>query len=90
MPEESPLIQSLRTAVAAAPNDVPLRVHLAEVLPDAGYHDAAITEAAVALQHAPANPQVRNLATRTMGAPDSRTVDGWRGPVATAARLPSR
>lgn len=69
MPEESPLIQSLRTAVAAAPTDVPLRVHLAELLLDAGHHEAAITEAAVALQHAPADPQVRNLMTRTMGAP---------------------
>jgi len=73
MPEESPLIQSLRTAIAAAPNDVPLRVHLAEMLLDAGHHDAAITEAAVALQHAPADPQVRDLMTRTMGAPAAQS-----------------
>lgn len=58
MPEEppapeSPLIQSLRTAVAAAPEDVPLRLHLAELLLAAGLHDAAVTEAAAVLQQAP-------------------------------------
>ncbi|TGA90498.1 AAA family ATPase [Streptomyces sp. MZ04] len=66
MPEESPLIQSLRTAVTAAPSDVPLRVHLAELLLEAGHHDAAVTEAAVALQHAPGDPLVRDLMTRAM------------------------
>ncbi|TGB05610.1 AAA family ATPase [Streptomyces sp. MZ04] len=66
MPEESPLIQSLRTAVTAAPSDVPLRVHLAELLLDAGHHDAAVTEAAVALQHAPGDRLARALMTRAM------------------------
>ncbi|MEU0803852.1 ATP-binding protein [Streptomyces sp. NPDC005970] len=69
MSEDSPLIQSLRTAVAAAPGDVPLRLHLAELLLTAGQQDAAVTEAAVALQHAPGDPQARELMARAMGAP---------------------
>ncbi|MYR58209.1 tetratricopeptide repeat protein, partial [Streptomyces sp. SID625] len=42
MAEDSPLIQSLRSAVAAAPADVPLRLHLAELLLGAGRCDAAV------------------------------------------------
>ncbi len=53
MSEESALVRSLRGAVAAAPEDVPLRLHLAELLLEAGQRDAAITEVAIALQHAP-------------------------------------
>ncbi|MEW2387057.1 tetratricopeptide repeat protein [Streptomyces venezuelae] len=69
MPEHSPLIQSLRTAVAGAPDDVPLRLHLAELLIAGGHHDEAVSEAAVALQHAPGDPQARELMARAMGAP---------------------
>ncbi|MFI1853691.1 AAA family ATPase [Streptomyces sp. NPDC020480] len=72
MSEDSPLIQSLRTAVAAAPGDVPLRLHLAELLLTAGQQDAAVTEAAVALQHAPGDPQARELMARAMGAPTTQ------------------
>ncbi|MGW1767248.1 ATP-binding protein [Streptomyces sp. NPDC002073] len=76
MPEESPapespLVQSLRTAVAAAPEDVPLRLHLAELLLSAGLHDAAVTEAAAALQHAPGDGAARELMVRAMGLPAS-------------------
>ncbi|MFF9134365.1 ATP-binding protein [Streptomyces sp. NPDC014806] len=69
MPEDSPLIVSLRTAVAAAPADVPLRLHLAELLLDAGRADAAVAEVAVALQHAPGDVQARQLMARAMGVP---------------------
>ncbi|MGY1580049.1 ATP-binding protein [Streptomyces sp. MN13] len=69
MPEVSPLIQSLRTAVDAAPADVPLRLHLAELLLTAGQSDAAVAEAAVALQHAPGDAQARDLMARAMGMP---------------------
>lgn len=64
-----PLIQSLRTAVAAAPADVPLRLHLAQLLLEADRSDEAVTEAAVALQHAPGDAQARALMARAMGAP---------------------
>ncbi|MFI2437254.1 ATP-binding protein [Streptomyces sp. NPDC018693] len=69
MSEDSPLIKSLRTAVAAAPADVPLRLHLAELLLDAGQGDAAVSEVAVALQHAPGDAQARELMARAMGVP---------------------
>ncbi|MGH4032501.1 ATP-binding protein [Actinomycetota bacterium Odt1-20B] len=66
---ESPLIQSLRTAVAAAPQDVPLRLHLAQLLLESGQSHAAIAEAAVALQHAPGDAQAQQLMARAMGGP---------------------
>ncbi|WNO66356.1 AAA family ATPase [Streptomyces sp. NBC_00121] len=69
MSTESPLIQSMRTAVAAAPNDVPLRLHLAELLLGAGLSEAAVAEAAVALQHAPGDAGARRLMMRAMGLP---------------------
>ncbi|WP_371772971.1 26S protease regulatory subunit [Streptomyces sp. NBC_01438] len=69
MPDDSPLIQSLRTAVAAAPADVPLRLHLAQLLLEADRSDEAVAEAAVALQHAPGDAQARDLMARAMGAP---------------------
>ncbi|KOT79675.1 ATPase AAA [Streptomyces rimosus subsp. pseudoverticillatus] len=69
MSEESALVRSLRGAVAAAPEDVPLRLHLAELLLEAGHHDAAITEVAVALQHAPGDEKARELMGRAMGTP---------------------
>lgn len=69
MPDEPPLIQSLRAAVAAAPADVPLRLHLAQLLLEADRSDEAVAEAAVALQHAPGDAQARGLMARAMGAP---------------------
>ncbi|MFE9462032.1 ATP-binding protein [Streptomyces californicus] len=65
--QESPLIRSLRGAVAAAPDDVPLRLHLAELLLSCGAHEAAVSEAAVALQHAPGDGAARELMLRAMG-----------------------
>ncbi|MFJ4837570.1 ATP-binding protein [Streptomyces sp. NPDC088746] len=67
MPDDSPLIQSLRAAVAAAPADVPLRLHLAQLLLEEGRSDDAVAEAAVTLQHAPGDAQARALMTRAMG-----------------------
>ncbi|CAM5562422.1 ATP-binding protein [Streptomyces fumanus] len=69
MSADSPLIQSLRTAVAAAPQDVPLRLHLAKLLLAAGAAEAAVTEVAVALQHAPGDTKARELMARAMGVP---------------------
>ncbi|MDH6132740.1 AAA+ superfamily predicted ATPase [Kitasatospora sp. MAA4] len=66
---ESPLIASLRTAVAAAPQDIPLRLHLAELLLGAGSADAAVAEAALVLSQAPGDAQARALMARAMAAP---------------------
>ncbi|MFD9246043.1 ATP-binding protein [Streptomyces sp. NPDC059556] len=69
MADESPLIRSLRAAVAAAPGDVPLRLHFAELLLSEGRNDEAVAEAAVALQHAPGDADARALMVRAMGMP---------------------
>ncbi|MGW8361835.1 tetratricopeptide repeat protein, partial [Streptomyces wedmorensis] len=69
MADESPLIRSLRAAVAAAPGDVPLRLHFAELLLSEGRNDDAVAEAAVALQHAPGDADARALMVRAMGLP---------------------
>ncbi|MFF0423468.1 ATP-binding protein [Streptomyces sp. NPDC004520] len=69
MADESPLIRSLRAAVAAAPGDVPLRLHFAELLLAEGRGDEAVAEAAVALQHAPGDAGARALMMRAMGVP---------------------
>jgi thioredoxin-like negative regulator of GroEL len=82
MSAESPLIQTLRSAVAAAPDDVPLRLHLAELLLTAGHSDAAVAEAAVALQHAPADAQARGLMVRAMGGPATAPSEAPAAPLA--------
>ncbi|MFF7436842.1 AAA family ATPase [Streptomyces sp. NPDC008122] len=69
MADESPLIRSLRAAVAAAPGDVPLRLHFAELLLSEGRNDEAVAEAAAALQHAPGDADARALMVRAMGMP---------------------
>ncbi|MFF3860013.1 tetratricopeptide repeat protein [Streptomyces sp. NPDC002209] len=73
MSDESPLIRSLRAAVAAAPEDVPLRLHFAELLLAEGRHDEAVAQAAVALQHAPGDEAVRDLMVRAMQLPAAGT-----------------
>ncbi|MFJ7944536.1 AAA family ATPase [Streptomyces sp. NPDC096354] len=83
MSTESPLIQSMRTAVAAAPTDVPLRLHLAELLLGEGLGEAAVAEAAVALQHAPGDTEARGLMMRAMGLPAPAA--GQPGPEPTPA-----
>ncbi|MDP0397762.1 AAA family ATPase [Tsukamurella strandjordii] len=67
MTEESPLLASLRAAVAASPDDVALRVHYAELLLDAGRADEAVAEAALALSRAPSDAPARALLARAMG-----------------------
>ncbi|MFJ5829806.1 AAA family ATPase [Streptomyces sp. NPDC093089] len=69
MADESPLLRSLRAAVGAAPGDVPLRLHFAELLLAEGRNDEAVAEAAVALQHAPGDAAARALMMRAMGMP---------------------
>ncbi|MFE5542825.1 ATP-binding protein [Streptomyces sp. NPDC056534] len=91
MADESPLIRSLRAAVAAAPGDVPLRLHFAELLLSEGRNDEAVAEAAVALQHAPGDADARALMMRAMGMPPapatvpSESATGPTGPTAPSA-----
>ncbi|MFE5971019.1 ATP-binding protein [Streptomyces sp. NPDC056460] len=88
MADESPLIRSLRAAVAAAPGDVPLRLHFAELLLSEGRNDEAVAEAAVALQHAPGDADARALMMRAMGmppAPATAPVESATGPTGPTA-----
>ncbi|MFF4103071.1 AAA family ATPase [Streptomyces sp. NPDC001903] len=73
MSDESPLIRSLRAAVAAAPEDVALRLHFTELLLAEGRHDEAVAQAAIALQHAPGDEAVRGLMVRAMQLPTAGT-----------------
>jgi SpoVK/Ycf46/Vps4 family AAA+-type ATPase len=58
-----PLLSSLRRAVEAAPDDVDLRLHLAQLLADAGQPNEAVREAAAVLQREPANAAALALIT---------------------------
>lgn len=75
----NPLIDSLERAVQAAPDDVPLRLHLAEQLLQDGRGPEAVTHCAIALQHAPDDSRVRSLMTRALT--PSPTAQAPQGPV---------
>jgi SpoVK/Ycf46/Vps4 family AAA+-type ATPase len=55
------LLASLRAAVAASPDDVALRVHLAQLLAEAGERAEAVRQAGAVLQHDPENAEARRL-----------------------------
>jgi SpoVK/Ycf46/Vps4 family AAA+-type ATPase len=55
------LIESLQAAVAARPDDVPLRLHLAQLLLAAGRQADAVTELAQVLAHDAQNAAARRL-----------------------------
>jgi SpoVK/Ycf46/Vps4 family AAA+-type ATPase len=59
--ELDPLLASLHTAVEAAPDDLPLRLHFAQLLANAGRRDDAVRHAAVVLQREPGNPTALGL-----------------------------
>jgi SpoVK/Ycf46/Vps4 family AAA+-type ATPase len=81
----NPLIASLAKAVEAAPTDVALRLHLAEMLLADGQLDAALGHCATALQQDPASGSARALMGRALGGiPQPQT-----GPPAEATRVES-
>src|SRR2546423_178958 len=55
------LVVSLRAAVEASPEDVPLRMHFAELLASQGLRVEAVREAAVVLQRDPENAAALRL-----------------------------
>ena len=55
MNPEQPLLDSMRKAVEAMPDDVPLRVHLATMLMGAGLRDEAVRQVGAILQREPGN-----------------------------------
>ncbi|TDQ05938.1 AAA family ATPase [Labedaea rhizosphaerae] len=66
---EDALLVSLRAAVTAAPDDVPLRLHLARLLIEADQRDAAVAEIAQALRVDPTSVDARELMTSALGVP---------------------
>jgi SpoVK/Ycf46/Vps4 family AAA+-type ATPase len=64
---DSPLIDSLAAAVAARPEDLPLRLHLAELLLQAGRGPEAIGHAAQVLAAEPANEAARQVMSTALG-----------------------
>jgi SpoVK/Ycf46/Vps4 family AAA+-type ATPase len=63
------LVDSLRAAVNAAPDDVRLRLHLAELLADRGHADDAIRELSEVLARDPSSEAARELMTRLLSRP---------------------
>ncbi|MEU4694800.1 AAA family ATPase [Actinoplanes sp. NPDC023714] len=63
------LIESLSAAVEARPDDLPLRLHLAELLVAAGRGAEAIAHAAQVLTREPANQAAQQLMARALGNP---------------------
>lgn len=77
-----PLIGSLLRAVEASPQDVPLRLHLAALLLDAGRGAEAVQHCAVALQHEPDSERARELMARALGGPDAPAASATPSPPA--------
>ena len=63
----SPLIASLTAAVDAAPDDLPLRLHLAELLLQADRRAESIGQLAQVLARDPGHEQARGLVTGRRG-----------------------
>jgi AAA+ superfamily predicted ATPase len=66
---DDPLIASLRRAVETTPADVPLRLHLAELLIGQGRGDEAVQHLGVVLGQAPTETRALDLMRRALGAP---------------------
>ena len=69
MEPEPSVLDSLRAAVAAMPDDVPLRLHLATLLLQAGQRDEAVRHLGAVLQRDPGNATALGLLT-TPSAPN--------------------
>ena len=65
---DASVVEAIRTAVAADPDNVALRTHLASLLLDAGDAPEALSEAEAALELAPDDAAVQDLVTRARAA----------------------
>jgi SpoVK/Ycf46/Vps4 family AAA+-type ATPase len=70
------LVESLRRAIDALPEDAELRLHLAALLIEAGRRDEGIRELGVILQADPANAKALALITGTQPAGDPGALSG--------------
>ncbi len=78
------LIESLAAAVRAAPDDLPLRLHLAGLLVEADRGAEAVEHVATALAKDPTSAQARELMARAMG-----TAPGEAAPATAPAAPPA-
>jgi SpoVK/Ycf46/Vps4 family AAA+-type ATPase len=88
MEPDPTVLASLRKAVEAMPDDVPLRVHLATLLLQAGQRDEAIRHVGAVLQRDPGNAEALALLQRPAAppaAPDAGAGAG-AGPADSASR----
>ncbi len=77
------VLRSLARAVEAEPQDHVLRLHLAHLLDEAGYRDAAVQQASIVLQVDPTNADAIDLIAQ---GPRSHT-DGASGPLEPDVQL---
>ncbi|GHJ43800.1 cell division control protein 48 CDC48 [Catellatospora sp. TT07R-123] len=82
------LIDSLRAAVAARPDDHRLRLHLAELLLGAGRGAEAVGEAATVLAGDPQNAAARAVMAAAIGAPAAPAAPADPAPAADPAPRP--
>lgn len=68
--EPDPLLDSLRNAVAAMPDDVPLRLHLAALLRRSGLRDEAVRHIGAILQRDPGNSEALAMLTSPVAPPE--------------------
>jgi AAA+ superfamily predicted ATPase len=80
MQPEPTVLDSLRRAVEAMPDDVPLRLHLATMLLRAGQRDEAVRQLGAVLQRDPGNAQALGLL---------RDLGGGPGPAEAAGQPPA-
>jgi len=83
--EPDPLLDSLRNAVTAMPDDVPLRLHLATLLLRGGQRDEAVRHLGAVLQREPGNGEA--LALLTTGSAGTAGSAGTVVPPAPASPL---
>ena len=83
MEPDPTVLASLRKAVEAMPDDVPLRVHLATLLLRAGQRDEAIRQVGAVLQRDPGNAEALALLQEPPGPPAAATEAGGTGPAAS-------
>src|SRR5579875_330738 len=85
--EPEPVLESLRNAVAAMPDDVPLRLHLAALLLRAGQRDEAVRHLGAVLQRDPGNGEATSRHTAAAG-PGGQQPSAPAGPPSAPAGPP--
>ncbi len=80
------LVDSLMNAVSASPDDLPLRLHLAELLVDRGRGAEAVPHLAQVLSREPGDERAQSLMLRALGGGPAVPVE--RPPASTAAPVP--